>query len=236
MKSIVFPRRPVDHLRILDTSILRKSKNVVILGNGGTSHEDDKALESADCVIRFNNYATRAGINLPKERTRCDLLFTTFDLHSQGSRPSDVVIGIPSPFKISNIIEKSYLWYPNSTLWTVNPYWNWMMCHELKIDSEGWKHPFPSVGFTCLWHFHRMGLFDEDRKFHIGGFNWYYDPKTKMIQNHTIGNRQYPSHWNHNYHKEIEWTILNLMEKMNINFSMNCQAILHYTKKCLTIS
>lgn len=212
-------------LKILDSSIIPGGFPISIIGNSGVTQAPPEGK-----LVRFNNYATRAGIAYTKNRLQCDVLFTTFDLHSFGSRPKHVVIGVPFPFKAENIIEKSQKWYKDSELWMVNPYDNLMMCKEMGIPSEGYRHPFPSIGFTALWH-----MKDWKRNVYIDGFNWYYQKDTGLFQGFDLRNPNKPTNWNHNYHGEIEWVIKNLRPKNNIKFSDECNRILDIASKQLAI-
>lgn len=225
----------IDNLAILRSDLLLKRK-VCIVGNGGVTIEDEKKIEEADIVIRFNNYATRKGITQARNQ-RCHMLWTTFDLHSLNIAPRYVVAGIPFPFHAEHIISRCHRWYPDADMMMVNPYWNFMMCKELEIkqddDHLGWRHPFPSLGFTCLWHLNRMGVF-ESSKVYICGFNWYFDWSTKLCQGRELTKKDDPAHYNHNYAKEIEWIVKNLLHKMNINYSNSCKQILDYAAYVFT--
>lgn len=204
------------------------------MGNAGVTSYDNKWVENADIVIRFNNYATRQGIAHLGNRSRCDVLFTTFDLHSQAvkSPPQHVVIGIPYPFHVDHIIEKFDQWYPQATPWMVNPYWNRLMCQELGIQSEGWKHPFPSIGFTALWHMHRLGI-NNNSDIYICGFNWYYDHDTKLMQGYKLNKQPRPTHFNHDYWIESSWIVKNLLPSSGYSFSPTCIAVLDKVKEAL---
>lgn len=223
-------------LKILSDDILapyraaspRKKIQVAVVGNSGVTDDDEDFINDADCVVRFNNYATRDGITHTKDRKKCDILFSTFDLHSAGTTPKDVVVGIPYPFKAREIYGKPARWYPKARTWMVNPYENMSMCAEMKIDSLGFAHPVPSIGFTALWH-----MKDWDVEFYIAGFSWYYDSKTHKFQNWDLKNKSYPKTWNHNYPKEIEWIIKNLMPKNNIIFSPGCSKLLAIARHLL---
>lgn len=202
---------------------------VVVVGNGGVSEEDEKWIKDADFVVRFNNYGTREKITHTKDPLRCDILFSTFDLHSQNARPKHVVIGIPYPFKAEQIDPKPKRWYPNSQLWMVNPYENMNMCKELKIDSLGASHPLPSIGFTAIWHMRNWRV-----NFYITGFNWYYDEETGLFQRHHLSIKNYPKHWNHNYPKEIIWILNNLRNNPFYIFSDKCNRLLDIAQSQLS--
>lgn len=219
----------ISHLQILDHSIFDR-KLISIVGNGGISEEDNKIIYQSDCVIRFNNFATRENITKTKDPNTCDILFQTFDLHSVKANPKHVVIGIPFPFHSERIRRLSEKWYQNAQWWMVNPYWNEEMCEELKCNSKGmgYQHPFPSIGFTCLWHLNKMGVFNDVRT-HICGFNFYFDWSTKLCQGYEFGLDRYPSHLNHVYPKEVEWIIKNL-NGININFGESTRKILNFAK------
>lgn len=222
------------NLKILSPEILRKytKPNTVptlaIVGNGGVSLEDEEKINSSDCVIRFNNYATREKISKTKDPFKCDILFSTFDLHSQGSNPRDVVVGIPYPFKAKEIQSKPERWYPNSQPWMVNPYDNMNLCNDLGIDSLGHAHPLPSLGLTALYHLNKMKC-----KMFIAGFAWYYDEQTGLFQGRHLSNKEHPSNFNHFYSKEIQWILNNLHGKNNVSFSKSCSRLLTIARKQL---
>jgi hypothetical protein len=199
---------PIEQLQILPKALF-EGKRVAVVGNGGISDEDDRLIAACDLVVRFNNYATREKIRHTADRFRCDVLFTTFDLHSPGAQPPHVVIGIPFPFHAREIIARAQQWYPNAGLYTVNPYTNLQMCDEVGCGTNGTVHPFPSVGFTALWHLHRMGI----KNLHLFGFNWYSDLQKLRVNGHDLRSRDYPKNWNHNYPKELEWILRNLNVK-----------------------
>lgn len=206
--------------RILDPYSTEKRRLVAVIGNGGVSPSDQSVIDVADCVVRFNNYATREKIEKTQDPYKCDILFSTLDLHSQGCKPKDVVIGIPYPFKAKEISQKMPRWYGKSNHWMVNPYLNMQCCMDLGFDSVGYAHPLPSIGFTALWHMHNWTA-----QFYIAGFNWYFDGHSKF-QNWDLKNKDYPKCWGHNYPKEIEWILTNLFKKNNIMFSPECLRIL----------
>lgn len=223
------------NLRILSQDLLRFNNSnkrpllkIAIVGNSGVHESDEAYISNADMVVRFNNYGTRAGIAHTKDPLRCDVLFSTFDLHSNGSKPKDVVIGIPYPFKAKEIIHKPNRWYPQSRHWMVNPYENMKLCEELGLNSLGFAHPLPSIGFTALWHMHTWRS-----QFYICGFQWYYDQEKNKFQNWDLRNKEYPKTWNHNYCKEVEWCLKNLRNKHNINFSDRCNQILDAAERQL---
>ncbi len=224
----------MNNLKMLSELILNPydnlgKKTIAIVGNGGISESENAIIDNADCVVRFNNYATRQGIPKTKDPFRCDILFSTFDLHSEGSNPCDVVIGIPYPFKAQEIFDKPKKWYPKSTHWMVNPYLNMKCCEDLGSNSMGHQHPLPSLGTTALWHMHKW-----DANFYITGFNWYYDGLGRF-QDWDLRNKNYPKNWNHNYPKEVEWALRNLLGKNNIIFSDKCFEILKVANKILSL-
>jgi len=211
------------NLKVLNKSLLNPyNGRIAIVGNAGVNDEEDNIIKSSSCVIRFNNYGTRESVSKTSNKLLCDILFSTFDLHSEGAKPKDVVIGIPFPFKHESISNKAPRWYPNSTIWTVNPYLNADMCKELKIKSNGSHHPLPSIGFTALWH-----MKDWNKDFYVCGFEWYFDGVSKF-QNWDLKNTNYPTIWNHSYPLEIKWILENLYKKKNnFIFSSRCKNILN---------
>ncbi len=217
----------MNNLMLLSESILTRYQKsthklkVCVVGNSGIENSDQEMIDKSDVVIRHNNYGSRAGIIHTRDKLKCDILFSTFDLHTYGAQPKDVVIGIPFPFKAKEIEPKPDRWYPDARHWMVNPFINMKMCEELKIDSLGASHPLPSIGFTSLYHMHNY-----DAQFYVCGYSWYYDDNTGLFQNWDLKNKNYPKTWNHCYPKEIEWIIKNLMTKDNITFSHSCNRIL----------
>lgn len=215
--------RKISELKILSyfdlhpLSDLRKRQNlrtsIAVVGNGGLlTEQDQEAIENANQVIRFNNYATRSEIlDHTKKKYHCDILFTTMDLHSKGASPDTVVIGIPFPFKAEQICRKMDLWYQDSNIRTVNPYLCMQMNKELEIPGLGYQHPHPSIGFTCLWMLNQ--LINKLDAVYVCGFEWYYNDSDGTIQGHDMASEKYPTNWNHNYPKEIRWIIKNLYQK-----------------------
>ncbi len=214
----------IDSLKLLSPEIF-KAKQLCIMGNGGISLDDSKEMDRSDVVVRFNNYGSRADVAKPLNKLRCDVLFTTFDLHSHGALPQHVVAGVPYPFHAERVMEKFDVWYPTATPWMVNPYWNLLMCRELNIKSDGYAHPFPSIGFTALWHLNRSGVLDSTRVV-ISGFNWYYEGSTDTIQGLDLKSDKHPQHFNHHYLGEVRWIKKHLYGKININFSLGCKHVL----------
>lgn len=216
------------HQSVLDRYSVEKSRMIAIVGNAGIGPDDEEMINAADCVVRFNNYATRENVVKTLDPFKCDILFSTFDLHSNGCKPNDVVIGIPYPFKAKEINLKPQRWYPNANHWMVNPYLNMEMCAEMSINSLGHAHPLPSIGFTALWHMRNW-----PGQFYVCGFNW-YNTGHGQFQNHDIRNTNYPSNWNHNYNKEVRWILANLASKNNFIFSSECARILMTAKQVLS--
>lgn len=214
-------------LRILNESIIaplhRRLPKIAVVGNAGVSPEDNDLIKDADVVVRFNNFATRDKIAHLEDKTKCDILFTTFDLHSSTAKPMDVVIGIPFPFKAKEVLLKSNRWYPNARKWMVNPYLNLQMLLDLKVkDSMGYAHPFPSIGTTALWH-----MKEWNAEFYVMGFGWYYDPQTYRFQGWDLKNKNHPKTWNHDYLNEVEWAVRELfLKRNNFMFSPSCRKIL----------
>lgn len=195
----------LEDLGMLNRDILSflEDKKIAIVGNSTITEEDQDRIEESDFVIRFNNFATRQGLDRTRNPMRCEMLFTTLDLHSAGCQPCLVAIGVPFPFKQDRVRRLIQKWYPDSSVVMVNPYLNAEMCKELLINSEGYKHPFPSIGFTGLWHLAK--LFKEKKpNIYVCGFTWYYDSETNLFQGVHL-KEPGRSHWNHNYHKELKW-------------------------------
>lgn len=207
-----------DKLQIISSRPFNHHQKIAVVGNGGITKQDQEFIDPA-YTIRFNNFATRA--NIGHVTNQCDMLWTTGDLHSHGSTPESVVIGIPAPFHIDTLPARLSRWYPNARPFTVNPYWCYEMNQELGIPSEGWKHPFPSIGFTCLWHLHKlMATTRFAPKVYVTGFNFYYDKG--MIQN-VVPTKAYTAKqhkvFNHHYVLEVKWIMEKLWNHPNFQFS-----------------
>lgn len=221
----------MNNLKILSSEIIHKYDlvpTIAVIGNAGVNPEDEECINKADCIVHFNNYATRQDVRKKKDAHKCDILFSTFDLHSTGSCPRDVVITIPAPFHIKEIPTKINKWYPKSGHWMVNPYENMHLCEELGLKSLGYHHPLPTVGMTALYYLSKMPC-----RMFICGFSWYWNYQTGLFQGHHLSNKTYPSNWNHRYPAEIEWILNNLYDKPGMNFSQSCTSLLEEAKKQL---
>lgn len=208
-------------LKILSHSILKKKK-LMVIGNSGVTKQDQLYLEQNRNdidIVRFNNYATRSNITHTNPVNECDILFSTLDLHSGSAKPRDLVIGIPFPFKARRNIDNINKWYPKSNHWMIDPYRNIEMNDELLTGTEGYIHPFPSIGFTALWHMRNWAC-----DMYICGFNWYNSGS--KFQGWDMKDKNYPKHWNHNYPREILWIYNNLLNKINIKFSNECEELI----------
>jgi len=217
----------MQNLNILDqymlSSYVHSQHRVAIVGNGGLVATDLENISKCNVVIRFNNYLERGDINTP----RCNILFSAFGVHSNGASPRDVVIGVPFPYQAEEVEKKIVSWYPRSNYWMVNPYENLKMNRELGFKGDGTGLQIPSLGFTALWH-----LRNWQAVFYVTGFNWYSNPLKNTIQDHPVGNRNYPKHWSHNYHAELSWITRNLAPKNNFIFSDESQQIIDHFCKC----
>lgn len=217
----------MNHLKILSPEIFSDYGNrptVAIVGNGGVNQEDQRIIQDSNCVVRFNDFATRDGIEKTRDPFMCDILFTTYDLHSQGSYPKHVVDVIPWPFKAEEKTSKPSKWYSMAQPWTVNPYINMQLCKDLDLKSLGFAQPLPSAGLTALYN-----LKDMPCNFFVCGMNWYFDELTQLFQGYHMKDKD-PTHFNHFYHREIKWVISNLMNKSNFNFSGSCLRLLNVAK------
>lgn len=208
---------PLDNLKILQLNdflnisrIENAQYDIAIVGNTKLSDEDRENIDRSNCIVRFNNYATREELvgYGTSDRFAASVLFTTFDLHSHSCDPRIVVAGIPWPFKQESIYQKFPKWYPNAEARMVNPWLQAKMCKQLNIKSEGFKHPFPSIGFTCLWHLYQQ-LQDRSTLFrpriYVCGFEWYY--KDGLFQGYHMKQINQPSHVNHYYPNELRWCL-----------------------------
>lgn len=217
----------INSLQILNPQAFAGAKRIAIVGNAGVNYIEAEQIEQCDHVIRFNNFATRAGIEHMDNKHLCHTLVTHFDLHSIHVSPKNVVIGIPFPFNAERIVRQLDIWYPKSTPYMVNPYMNMQMCEELKINSGGYHHPLPSLGFTTLWHLSKMNI---NSSFFVAGFNWYYDEDTNQMQGYRLNHQPRPTHFNHDYWIESSWISKHLFGLPKWKFSKRCERILHKVK------
>ena len=68
---------------IINSKTFLDAPTITIIGNCGViSDHDQKMSELAECIVRFNNYGTRSGLDRTEDNLRCDTLFTTFDAHT----------------------------------------------------------------------------------------------------------------------------------------------------------
>lgn len=217
----------INALQLFNVRALLGAKTIAVVGNAGINYEDNQYINQADVVVRFNNYATRKDIQYTNDRFRCDVLFSTFDLHSAESDPRVVVIGIPYPFNLQHIPRKLNKWYPKSVPYMVNPYLNAQICAELGLESDGYKHPLPSIGFTALWNIHNVlkTVINYNPVIYVAGFRWYSDPSKLTIQDRHV-HLPKASHFNHHYREEMQWIIRHLLHDTHYFFSKECRSIL----------
>lgn len=203
---------------------------IVVAGNGPMTENCAMKIAEAQTVIRFNNWNKREGWNEERHGKRCDLLYTHADLREGGrdqgfDPPSRVVLAIPAPFKVDRIAKLVETWWPESTLAMANPYLVRQACLALELDSEGWKHPMPTVGFSFLYHLWR---FSESRpvEVFVTGFDWHHNPKTHTYDRVEAGSNRMPSCYNHSYLREATWCSRNLLGRPGWTFSALAQASL----------
>jgi hypothetical protein len=219
----------IDQLTIWNADVVGRifgqPKRISLVGNGTVEADSTAIIQSSDVVIRFNNWATRPECvekTLPSGTLRCDMLVTHLDLHSANmgkgevAAPRLVVLGIPAPFQIDNIPKKLDRWHPNTPVAMVNPYWNRQLCQALSLNSEGFKHPLPTLGMTAIYHLARMNLSAE---FYVCGFDWHFDPATDRIQGHAIDAPRLPGNFNHWYVREAVWITRSLYRHERWKFS-----------------
>jgi hypothetical protein len=184
---------------------------VAVVGNGPVSPEDRMHVDSAGVVIRFNNWGSRRELREANSIVggRCDVMFGNFDVHTtnQGKggvgMPSMAVLAIPTPHRLADADRMMARWYGGSTFAMVNPFWCRDLCKVLGLESDGWKHPLPTVGLTALYHLYRMQM-EDDVDFFVCGFSWHVDPENGTVQDVK------PPHekvgiWNHYYLREARW-------------------------------
>lgn len=212
----------IDNLTILSKNDFlffanKDINSIAIVGNGPTENGDRQKINSADLVIRFNDWASRDHHRLVKKTgNRCDFLFTTIDSFSRrGNQPSKVIIGIPYPHHYNKVEYWLNKQYPNSQYIMVNPYLNFKLCKELNLNSIGWNHPLPTIGMTGIWHINHFSL---SANIYITGFSWLYDEKTDSIQNQLIDSEILPQE-NHIYIKEAFWISKKLFNNDKWTFS-----------------
>jgi len=223
----------IQRLNILSARTFKQASTIAIVGNGGLNDEDNELINASECVVRFNNYASREGIKYTKDRYRCNVLFTTFDLHSEGAEPDSVVIGIPFPFSCEHIERKMTKWYWKSQPYCLNPYVNLHLMKDLGLQDmgHGGGHPCPSIGFTAVWHLYHLirHMKNWNPVVYIAGFNWYSNKEKLEIQGRHI-HQPRAWHYNHHYREEMKWMIDHLLNHPSFCFSEECLSILQAFK------
>ncbi|QDV52173.1 class I SAM-dependent methyltransferase [Gimesia fumaroli] len=225
---IDYSKRKIEELQLFNLETIQKigsHENIAIVGNGPVSKTCLARINESDIVVRFNDWNRRKNYSSELSGTRCDLLFTHYDINPiLGQKsfpiPKCVTIAIPSPFHCDRIIEFTEKWYSTCRISMVNPYINRLICEVLGLNSEGWKHPLPTVGFTFLFNLW-IQLRDTDSIKHcyVTGFDWRVDISTKTVERVDVSGSELPEHYNHSYLRESKWVCRNLFTDSRFEFS-----------------
>lgn len=219
-------------LKLLGMDTFDHQKTIAVVGNGPLSPGDRERIESADVVIRFNDWNRRRDFDEARAGTRCDFLFTQFDANPSGPAPETVCVAIPAPFHIDRIIEKSEEWYRESSLLAFNPYVMRIMCRDvLRLDSEGCKHPIPTVGFQMLYWLHLWSRdYNMGAEIFVTGFTWHVDIETATAAKIHLLTDTVPRGYNHTYLREVKWLAGNIVENRRFQFSEKTRDALYYVR------
>ena len=209
-------------------------KNVAVVGNGPITQECKAMIDSADLVVRFNNWNCRSEYSSRISGKRCDLLFTHGDLREAGRSkgfepPTTVVIAIPAPFKIDRLQTCIQTWWPDSQVVMVNPYFISDACRALQLESDGWSHPMPTVGFSFLYHLWRFPT-NPDGSIYVTGFDWHIDQINGTAGRVCVKSNTMPSHFNHSYLRESKWCARNLIPNPRWSFSPIAEESLRFVR------
>ncbi len=213
--------------------------SIAVVGNGPVEPEMLNIINSAEVVVRFNNWNTRTQClttTLPNSGRRGDLVFSHLDCQPSlvlpWDRPKLMVMAIPAPFQIDRnpfYLEERYQKIPVSM---VNPYLNRLLCLELGFDSGGWSHPLPTVGMTFLYHFWR---FNTNAVVHVCGFDWHFDVHRGTYDGVSVDSpRANPN--NHSYLREARWVQKNLLNHPRWIFSARSERALRTLESIPSLS
>lgn len=224
MRNLVIDRLSMFSGPLFEEVFDNRAQSVAVVGNGVVDQESESWINDADVVVRFNNWNSRdicKDVTLPNSGTRCEVVVSHLDcqpiLTHPWSLPRLLVLAIPAPFQIDRnpfYLEERY---GKISVAMVNPYVNRLACLELGLNSSGWAHPLPTVGFTFLYHFWRFNL-DYVRSIYLCGFDWHYDIRTDTYQNVSLVDQKATPN-NHSYLREARWIQKNLLRDPRWIFS-----------------
>jgi len=223
----------IDSIKMFDLDWMIQTfgefKSICVVGNGPLSSRDvtqlSSKLHSSDIVVRFNDWNRRRSFDINKYGTRCDLNFNHLDscpiITGKFQKPKSVVIAIPAPFHYDSIPKKIESFGSEiDSISMVNPYINYLMCQDLKLESNGCGHPIGTVGFTFLYHMFRiLSISNYDCNVFVTGFSWRFDNQTKKFDQSCINNFQHIKCQNHSYVSEFCWVYDNLRNDHRFEFS-----------------
>ena len=198
-------------------NVFPSASSMAIVGNGPVDVSDTKIIDGSDVVVRFNDFDRRPGLCQEHRTPRCDLLVTHFDcIPSPAQLPKGILHAIPPPFQLERNRKICASRYPHQRHAMVNPFEQQRLCRELGLDSDGYKHPLPTVGFTWLWHFHQLSI---PMSIFLCGFTWHYDAASFTYDKFKALADKLPPRLNHYYLKEAVWVQRNWLGGSNISFS-----------------
>jgi hypothetical protein len=219
------PERGIDRLgmwnrdAVLPLLAEAQRPSIAIVGNGPLPESVVEEVEAATVVVRFNNWATRRGLDQQRNHAgdHCDILVSNFDIHNERLRqPRQVVLGIPWPHHQADASRLLDTFYDCSSAFMVNPWWM-DDCHRA-IEC-----PHPTVGLTALYCLSRMAL---PAAFKVFGFTWHFDPAHRTMQGVPLTVPSLPGSWRHHYPREARWVGENLLHDPAWSFDAPAQAAL----------
>lgn len=182
-----------------------RASYITFVGNGPTDRADQKFIDAADIVVRFNNWGSRTELVHNVSR-RCDMVFLNGDCHTTNIGKDDVtdpkmaVMAIPYPHHAQDGDKLLGRFYKQAMWAQVNPFLLRDLCISLNYKSDGTKHPMPTVGLVGMYMLQKIV---PQANFYVCGFSWHYDPATDRVQRHEINQDPLPTHFNHWYVREL---------------------------------
>lgn len=208
--------------------------SLAVVGNGPVPPEDWAHIHRAGFVIRFNDWNRRK--NFVDDGGACNMLFTQLDANhdpAKLAKPPEVVgIAIPAPFKIDRIIEMTDLWHRDSAITMFNPYLMRLICRDvLRLESEGHRHPIPTVGFQMLYLLSLFPMAVGVDDVFVTGFSWHLDKEAGTLGRVKIADDHFPAGFNHSYLREGKWVAANLLENPVFRFGAIADDALRFITK-----
>lgn len=199
---------------------------------------DLKILKTCDVWMKFNNWATRKGLEiLQKTGPRCDLWGGTLDCISREGNPRLAVQLLPTPHRINDGDRLLSRFFPCAVYGMTDPYWSRDFCRMVSSGDkhEGWKHPgLPTVGTMALMCLVTMVDIGELPAFiFVTGMTWYLEADGNLKGWNYLTSKRQPLQWNHPHGKEAVWA-KRLLSKDYIMFGEKSREALSWLKEDAT--